>query len=136
MGQNDLESFLQELESRAILPLSRVTPIEKSFRFSPEKAAEEFKEAVEPLIERVGRGEAFCVRVNRRGFKGVFSSQEVSREVGTFISNLLEERDGVKPKVDLEDPDKAVIFETLGSWCGVGVVSREMREKHFYLRLP
>jgi len=27
-------------------------------------------------------------------------------------------------------------FETLGRWCGVGIISKEMREKHFYLKLP
>jgi len=48
----------------------------------------------------------------------------------------LGERDGEKPKVNLEDPNKAVIFETLGRWCGVGVTSREMRAKYFYLKLP
>jgi len=56
--------------------------------------------------------------------------------MGTFISEALKERDGVKPRVNLEDPDKAVVFETLGRWCGVGIRSREMREKYFYLKLP
>jgi len=56
--------------------------------------------------------------------------------MGTFISEALKERDGVKPRVNLEDPDNAVVFETLGRWCGVGIISKEMREKYFYLKLP
>jgi len=59
-----------------------------------------------------------------------------AKEIGTFISSALKERDREEPKVDLADPDKAVIFETLGRWCGVGIVSKEMRARCFYLRLP
>lgn len=82
------------------------------------------------------RGESFCVRVERRGLKGTFSSKQIAKEMGTFISEALKERDGVKPRVNLEDPDNAVVFETLGRWCGVGIISKEMREKYFYLKLP
>jgi tRNA(Ser,Leu) C12 N-acetylase TAN1 len=131
-----LEAFLQEIERRCFFSLSRVVPIEKSFTFSPSRVVEKFCEAVKPLLEKVGKGESFCVIVERRGLKGAFSSQKVAKEVGTFISKALEERDKEKPKVDLNDPDKAVIFETLGRWCGVGIISKEMREKYFYLKLP
>jgi len=132
----NLEIFLQELEKRSILSLSRVVPIDKSFQFSPRMVVEEFSEAMRPLLERIRKGESFCVKVERRGLKGLFSSQQVAREVGTFISAVLEERDGEKPRVNLEDPDKAVIFETLDRWCGVGIISKEMRKRHFYLKLP
>jgi tRNA(Ser,Leu) C12 N-acetylase TAN1 len=132
----NLEAFLQELEKRNIFTLSRVVPIEKSFIFSPEKVIEEFCKAVEPFLKKIRKGESFSVIVVRRGLKGVFSSQEVAREVGTFISKVLEERDGEKPKVNLRDADKTFIFETLGRWCGVGIISREMRKKYFYLKLP
>ncbi len=132
----NLEVFLQELEKRNIFTLSRVVPIEKSFIFSPRRVVAEFCEFVKPLIEKIRKGESFSVIVERRGLKGTFSSQEVAKEVGTFISKVLEERDGEKPKVNLRDPDKVVIFETLGRWCGVGIISREMREKYFYLKLP
>ncbi|MFQ6086243.1 MAG: THUMP domain-containing protein [Candidatus Bathyarchaeia archaeon] len=132
----DLEGFLRGLDKRTIPSLSRVTPIERSFRFSPERVVEEFVEAVEPLVERIRKGETFCVRVERRGLKGVFSSQLVAREVGTFISNALKERDGEEHKVDLEDPDKAVVIETLGDWCGVGVIPKALRMRYPQLRLP
>lgn len=131
----NLEVFLQELEKRNIFTLSKVFPIEKSFIFSPRRVVKEFCEAVRPLLEKIRKGESFSVTVERRGLKGAFSSQEVAKEVGTFISKALEERDGEKPEVNLRDPDKAVVFETLGRWCGVGIISKEMREKYFYLRL-
>ena len=132
----DLEVFLRELERRSIFALSRVVPIEKSFTFSPERVAEEFCDAVKPLLEKIRKGESFRVIVERRGLKGVFSSQEVATQIGTFISKTLEERDGEKPKVSLRDPDKAVVFETLERWFGVGIITKEMRQRYFYLKLP
>lgn len=132
----DFEVFLQELEKREIYDLSRVFPIERSFTFTPETVIEDFCEAVKPLLNRIQKGETFSVKVERRGLKGVFSSQEAAKQVGAFISKTLEERYGEKPKVNLKNPDKAVIFETLGRWCGVGIISRDMRNKHLYIKLP
>jgi tRNA(Ser,Leu) C12 N-acetylase TAN1 len=114
--------------------LSRVVPIEKDFYFSPENVEDIFKMEVEEFVDRIKPGETFCVRITRRGMKGIFSSQEMARKVGSFIWQKLEER-GIKPKVDLENPDKMIIFETLGNWCGVGVISKELREKHYYLKI-
>jgi len=132
----NLEAFLQELDKRSILTLSKVVPIEKSFIFSPANIVEEFCEAVKPLLKKIRKDESFSVIVERRGLKGVFSSKEIAKEVGTFISKALEERDGEKPRVNLRDPDTAVVFETLGRWCGISIISKKMREKHFYLKLP
>ena|GEM_PF-753794 len=132
----NLENFLREIDNRRILSLSRILPVEKSFIFSPKKAAKDFFEAVKPLLDEILKGESFSVIVERRGLKGILSSHEVAKEVGTLIAKALEERDGEKPKVNLENPDKAIIFETLGRWCGVGIISRKMREKYHYLKLP
>ena len=132
----DLEVFLGELEKRMPTCLSRVVPIEKSSQISPDRVTEEFSEAVKPLLNRIGQSESFCVRVERRGLKGSFSSQQVAKEVGAFIFETLKDRDRVEPRVDLEDPEKAVIFVTLHRSCGVGIVSKEMRQKYFYLKLP
>ena len=132
----DLDVFLGELEKRNILSLSRVVPVVRSFQFSPEKAVEEFCEVVKPFIKRIKKMESFCVKVERRGLKGSFSSKQVAEEVGTFIFATLKERDGLEPRVSLKDPDKAVAFETLGRWCGIGIISKEMRRKYFYLKLP
>lgn len=132
----DLQVFLRELKKRNVFSVSRVVAIEKSFKFSSDRVVQEFCESVKPFIERIKEGESFCVRVERRGRKGSFSSQQVAKEVGTLISAALKKRDGVEPKVDLRDPDKAVTFETLGRWCGIGVISKEMRKEYFYLRLP
>ncbi len=136
MGEvDDLNRFLEETDKRALFSLSRIAPIEKSFRFSPKNAVEVFKAEVKPFVDRIGRGETFCVKVNRRGMKGIISSQQMAKEVGSFIWTLLKERDGVEPKVDLKDPNKAIVFETLGNWCGISLISKEMRKRYFYVRL-
>jgi tRNA(Ser,Leu) C12 N-acetylase TAN1 len=109
----NFEAFMRGIEKRRILALSRVVPIEKSFHFSPSTVVKEFCKAVKPFLEKIKKGEPFCVIVERRGLKGAFSSQEVAREVGTFISKALEERDGEKPKVKLDDPDEAVFLKPL-----------------------
>jgi len=130
------EAFLKDLEKRDVFALARIAPTETSFIFSPASVVEEFCEAVKPLLNEIRKGESFCVKVERRGLTGAFSSQEIAKEIGTFISKTLEERDKEKPKVNLRDPDKAFVFETLGKWCGVGIVSKDMRQRYFYLKLP
>jgi tRNA(Ser,Leu) C12 N-acetylase TAN1 len=128
-----LNGFLEEVDKRPFIAIGKIVPIERSFHFVPERVLEAFKKEVEPLIDRIKLGESFCVKVTRRGLKGVFSSQELAKEVGTFVWTTLKDKYGVEPKVDLEDPDKAIVFETLGTWCGVGVISREDRKKYYYL---
>jgi len=132
----DLEIFLQRLEERKISTLSRVIPIEKSFTFSHETAVEDFCNALRPLLKEIQKGESFGAMVKRRGLKGAFSSQEVAKEVGTFISKVLEERDGEKPKVKLRTPDKLVVIETLEKWGGVGILSKDMSKRCFYPKPP
>jgi len=131
------QRFLDELKSRVPSSLSRFTPIRFSFQLSSESSeVTKFIEAVKPLAEEIKKGETFCVKVYRRGLKGAFSPQEVARAVGAYIDQQLQEKHGVKSKADLKEPDKAVVFETLGKWCGVGLVSKEMRREIRYLKLP
>ena len=94
----DLEAFLREIEKRNVFSVSRVVPIENSFQFSPNRVVVEFRDAVKPFVERVMKGESFCVKVERRGLKGSFSSQQVAKEIGTFVFTFLKERDGVGPE--------------------------------------
>jgi tRNA(Ser,Leu) C12 N-acetylase TAN1 len=132
----DLEVFLQELEKRNIFALSRVVPIEKSFIFFHTRIVMQVCETVRPLLEKILKRESFSVTVERRGFKGAFSSQEVAKEVGIFVSEFLQERDGEKPDVNLRNPDKAIVLEALRRRCGIGIIAREMMEKYFYFKLP
>jgi len=134
---DNFQRFLGELKSRVPSSLSRFTPVRMSFQLSPDGTeVSKFMEKVKPLVDEIRKGETFCVKVYRRGLKGAFSPQEVAREVGAYIDQQLQEKHGVKPKADLKEPDKAVIFETIGKWCGLGLVSKEMRREIRYLKLP
>ncbi|MFP4169980.1 MAG: THUMP domain-containing protein [Methanomassiliicoccales archaeon] len=133
---DDLPTFLEELEHGALFALSRVVPVESSFTFTPDSVLQEFREGVRPLLDRIRKEETFGVRVERRGLKGEIDSQWLAQEMGAFIIDMLMERDGQEPTVDLEDPDELVVFETLGRWCGVGVVSKELRSGSTYIQIP
>lgn len=132
----DFVDFVERAEREPLFALSRIIPIDESFEFSPDNAVESFCRAAKGLMDRVEEGESFGVKVERRGFQEELSSQELAQEVGAFVYNELRARDGTEPTVDLEDPDKLIIFETLRRWGGVGIISKEMREKCEYLMVP
>jgi tRNA(Ser,Leu) C12 N-acetylase TAN1 len=129
----DLEDFLTTLEDKPFIHVSRVIPYEESFHFKPETLVEILKEKMKKYADRIGVGETFCVRMERRGLKGRLSSKEVEREVGGYLWNLLKE-EGKEPKVDLEKPDKTVVIQTLGNLCLLGLVNKEFKQKHFLVR--
>jgi len=133
---DDLEWFIEELEERDPQCLSRLMPIRMSFHMLPNETDEIFKQKARQLVNEIGQGESFCIIINRRGLKGAFSATEIANEVGRYICTLLEEKYGARPSVDLEDPDKALVFETVCKWCGVASISKEMRRQHSFIRLP
>lgn len=126
----NLEIFLEELNKRQITAISRVIPVEEFFRFKPENLLEILKEKIRNLVDRIGEGETFCVRVERRGFKGALSSSELERSLGGYIWQLLKDKYGKPPKVDLTNPDKLVAIQTIGGLCGIALIDRRFREKY------
>lgn len=73
-------------------------------------------------------------RVKRRGHKGELSSLEIEKEMSAFIINALENA-GKQAQVNFEDPDKFIIVETIGNRAGVGLITREMRERYPLIRV-
>jgi len=127
---DDLEAFLEELYKRQIMNVSRVIPVEEFFRFKPENLLEILKEKVRCLTDRIGEGESFCVRVERRGFKGAISSSDLERNLGGYIWQLLKDKYGKPPRVDLTNPDKLISIQTIGGLCGITLIDRRLREKY------
>ena len=86
----DLEEFLKEVEVRiqapTFLPIKRVVPIEEWFHFSPERFSDIVRERIRKYVERIEANESFCVRVERRGMKGIFSSKDLERRLGNMFS--------------------------------------------------
>lgn len=126
----DLEAFLKELTNRQLTSVSRVIPVEEFFKFKPENLLETLKDKVRGLMDRIGEGESFCVRVERRGFKGAISSSELERSLGGYVWQLLKDKYGKPPKVDLMNPDKLISIQTIGGLCGIALVDRKLREKY------
>ncbi|KYH37911.1 MAG: conserved hypothetical protein, containing THUMP domain, partial [Candidatus Hecatellales archaeon B24] len=130
----NLEAFLADIEAKPFIPISRVIPYEEAFHFSPENLLEILKERVGKYVDAVKTGKTFCVRMERRGFKGKLSSKEVEREIGSHLWKLLEER-GEKPRVNLEDPDETVIIQTLGNLCLLGLIDKNLKQRHPLVRV-
>jgi tRNA(Ser,Leu) C12 N-acetylase TAN1 len=134
LGKVDLQAFLKEIQSRFIPSLARVVPVEENFRAQPEDLLEILKDKVKKYSGRIGQGESFCVRFERRGFKGRVSSKGVEEEIGGYLHDLLKE-EGKSPKVSLEDPDKLLVIQSVGTSFGMGLIDRETRQKYPIIRV-
>jgi tRNA(Ser,Leu) C12 N-acetylase TAN1 len=80
--------------------------------------------------EQIGSGESFCFRLHKRGAHGL--ERETSRleqEIGGEIWTALEGKYHKRPKVNLKNPDIAVIAEIVGPTAAVGISRRDWREQ-------
>lgn len=118
----------RENEEPWLADLGRAIPVEQTFSFTPETLVAQFKQAVEPFLERMGEG-AFYVRLERRGLLGQVMSQEVEREVGEHLRTLAEAA-GRRLRVSFTDADYIVVAETVGNQCGVALLDRPLRERY------
>lgn len=134
LGKVDLHAFLEEVQARSIHSLARVIPVEENFRAQPENLLEILKDKVKKYADRIGHGESFCVRFERRGFKGRVSSREVEGEIGGYLHDLLE-GEGKSPRVSLEDPDKLLVIQSVGASFGMGLIDRENRQRYPIIRV-
>ena len=134
LGKVDLHAFLEEVQARPIPSLARVVPVEENFRAQPENLLEILKDKVKKYAGRIGQGESFCVRFERRGFKSRISSREVEGEIGGYLHDLLE-GEGKSPNVSLEDPDKLLVIQSAGNSFGIGVIDRETRQRYPIIRV-
>lgn len=130
----DLTIFLEEVRraSEAGEPwakaLGRVIPVEHVCRFTPESLVDQSKPLLASLFERMAGG-AFYVRCERRGHAGDISSHDVERALADHLLALAEQ--GNKPlRVSFDDPDYIVYIETVGDYCGIGLLDRELRQRH------
>jgi tRNA(Ser,Leu) C12 N-acetylase TAN1 len=135
----DVHAFLEQMETlcreqpRKVSPLSQIVPIEKTFEFSPSDFRDGLKEAISPYAENLENSK-FYVRIKRRGHKGELSSQEIEKEMAAFILDFIGEA-GKQAQVSFEDPDKFIIVETIENRAGVGLITREMRERYPFIKV-
>ena len=131
----DIGGFLEDAENEKYPQLNRVIPIDDAFFVSPENLIEILKTRIERYIDEIEPGETFGFRVERRGMKEEISSQAVEREVGGYFYDLVEKILRRKPKVNLKNPDKLIAIEIVGNRCGIGFITKEMREKYSVIRV-
>lgn len=114
--------------------LSRVLPVQRTFRFGTREELEERAKAV--LSEWIPRlsGKSFYVRMHRRGKRRALSSQEIEQSLAGFVLDALDERDD-PGEVDFGDPDLVVDLETVGGEAGLALWTREEIERYPFLRL-
>jgi tRNA(Ser,Leu) C12 N-acetylase TAN1 len=135
---DDLTRCLDAVAARADVEfrreiLARVVPVERTFVLETA--------ALEPqLIAETGAlldalvGRSFHVRVERRGHRDVVRSDVLERTLGTALVRALEGR-GATPRVTFRDPDLVLAVELIGAVGGVGLVSRELRERYPFVRV-
>jgi tRNA(Ser,Leu) C12 N-acetylase TAN1 len=112
--------------------LSRVIPVERTFRFTPETLVALLADAVTPFVERIDSGSLY-VRVERRGLMGRVPSAEVERAVADHIFEVAARR-GKALRTSFADPDWIVVAETIGGRCGVSLLPREMRRRYAFVQ--
>ncbi|MBM4295085.1 MAG: hypothetical protein FJ126_09330 [Deltaproteobacteria bacterium] len=130
-----LETLNRHWEEKPYLPhlLSTVTPIRTVFPFTLENLSSRLREKVLDFIEEIGDA-AFYVRMKRRGHKGELSSQEVEQALDRFLLEELEAR-GRQGHIDFEAAEVFVVVETIHNQCGLGLVTREMKEKYPFIKV-
>jgi tRNA(Ser,Leu) C12 N-acetylase TAN1 len=136
----NISGMLESLRERAskhpesLSFLARLIPITHSFVFN---SADEFEHRAEELIltwtTRVA-GKSFYVRIRRRGFKGKISSPGEERLLDLILLEALEKA-GTPGRITFDNPDVIVAIETIGTWAGLALVSREDRERYPFIRL-
>ena len=130
-----LERVADALGRDPLLPtaLARLLPIDRTLRFTLDTAAEDLATAAEPLVDALA-GDAFFVRVERRGLKGRLHTPTLERDLADRVWRMIEAR-GRTPRVDFGDPDGVLVVETLGDQAGLALLPRALRERYPFVRI-
>ena len=94
-----------------------------------ESTLDEIKRAaIEIGVNHIREGERFCFRLNKRGAHMLeLDTPKLEYEIGGAIWVALQQKYGVKPSVDLKNPDATIVAEVLGPVTAVGVVRKAWR---------
>ena len=115
-------------------PLARLIPIDRTFTFQVKHLPAQLERAVLAYADRIDSG-SFYVRIERRGHAGDIHSQPLEQELGrTLLAHLREQ--GAAPHVDFKDPDAIVAVGIIGDECGIGLITRAMRQRFPFIKVP
>jgi tRNA(Ser,Leu) C12 N-acetylase TAN1 len=132
---DDMEAFLCAVLDNTFLRerIGKVVPIEHTFTFHAADFEGKLEEALLAYLPRLA-GSRFHVRMERRGFKGRLNSLEIEQEMDRLLKERLDEA-GKGCEIDFEDPDHILVVETVAAWCGVSLITREMKERYPFIKV-
>ncbi len=140
MRAEDVQGMLDALRERRMQDpdslsfLSRLVPVSHAFIFN---SAEEFdakaKDVVRGWTPRLA-GKSFHVRIHRRGFKGRLSSPDEERILDAFLLEELE-KSNTPGRIDFNHSDAVIAIETIGTWAGMSLWTREDMKKYPFIRV-
>ena len=80
----------------------------------------------------IKENDSYCVRIKRRGSYFLDEDiQALEADIGSEIWNILKDKYGKDPKVDLENPDIKIIAEVLGHATAIGVQYKSWFEEPY-----
>jgi tRNA(Ser,Leu) C12 N-acetylase TAN1 len=113
--------------------LGRVLPIEHTFRVDAPNFDAQLRAETAPLLPRLAQ-RRFHVRIERRGHKGIINTMRSEQALGDYLGSELEGR-GLYAGVDFRDPDVVLTVELIGDRGGIGLVTRELRQRFSFVRI-
>ncbi len=131
----DMEAFLNGILANTPLveKIGKVVPVEHTFQFRREDFEPKVAEALLRYLPRLENAR-FHVRMERRGFKGWINSLEIEQKMDRLLKERLLEKEK-ECGIDFKDPDCILVIETVADWCGVGLISREMKQKYPFINV-
>ena len=124
----------EETESGFLFPLARLIPIDQTFLFTSDTLIPLLRSEACGYADWIGSG-SFHVRVERRGHKDDIHSRVIEEALAESIIELLAQR-SCTPHVDFRDPDFIIAVELVGDECGIGLISRSLREQYPFIKVP
>lgn len=124
----------EEIEPGFLLPLARLVPLDRTLTIDAASFLPMLKTEVLSYADRIGSG-SFYVRVERRGHKGEIHSQHIEQELDHALIELLTQR-GCTPRVDFLNPDVTIAIEIVGDECGIGMITKSLRERYPFIKVP
>jgi tRNA(Ser,Leu) C12 N-acetylase TAN1 len=135
----DHQAFFEQLrrrgetESAYLFPLARLIPLDRTFAFTLDTLIPQLLGEAQGYADRIGNG-SFHVRVERRGHKDEVHGRAIEEALAGAIIESLAQR-GCTPHVDFHDPDFIIAVEIVGDECGVGVISKPLRERYPFIKV-
>lgn len=104
--------------------VSHVMPAQRSFPFDSSEVFEREASAIAFHWLPHLAGASFYIRLHRRGFKGIISTQPEERFLDELLLTALADA-GTPGRINFADPDKVIQIETVDGRAGMSLWTRE-----------